>query len=178
VRPWLLIAIAVAATIATIATIAIWFVDVDLGRGSSGIIVMGVSSATSSRWAVTGTVASGLVLAALICGVMLTIARRPQAPKSPSIDAVQHAIRSSALLSLAGAALLSVASVATLPVARLANALTDDPAPIGTALGAVSGLLWVAGFAGVMLSLRSVPRTFPLRPHPTIVSDGLASDLA
>ena len=161
VRPWVTWWTAAMCALAALATLRFW----QLGRS-------GTDAAPTHGWTPSPALAAllvGLVLIAVAIqlAVATWTARRPVALSAPDVDAAQHAVRSAAIVSLAGCALMS-ASLATswtmIRVSWLASGRHDAWSNLHGAVHAIA----IAGVVvGLTLSLRSIPRFLPIaRPAP------------
>lgn len=155
VRPWVLVAMAASAA-ATIVALA-RFLQLD------AIHVDRVDP----PWVELDRTTAIVITAVLLLGAGITVvlgqflARRPQRVESSEIAAVEHAIRSSAIVSLTGCGLM-LTGVGTMFLATGVSWLASGTE---VALRSLHGWVHVIGFfatfTGLMLSWRAIPRFAP-----------------
>lgn len=153
-----------------ICTVAVAVVPSPAADTAGYISIAGVES-TDTRWLVVGAMTAALGLVAIMGLVARAVTRRPQRPASPAVDAVQHAIRSAAIVSFGGSALAVSSLAAAFALSRLALVADDLPHTVTTPLNLAYLVAMLMAFIGFGLSLRSIPRCFPLRPRTAIAAE-------
>jgi hypothetical protein len=118
---------------------------------------------------VAATVAA-LIAAALAMLVARRTARRPQPAEPAQFEAVHHAIRSAAIMSLLGAALMLVGLATINTASQTALIDTDQSEAVRWIHNTLAFTAFVAFVAGFLLSIRSIPRFgSPWRRVPVVV---------
>lgn len=160
VRPWL-----------PVSTVALWIGSIVAlvlahwadGSGSARLTELHFDLAVGS-WSEPALVSAIGVASAVIAVswvVATRLARRPQPEEAPDIEAVHHAIRSAAIMSLMGCALMASATSAAIASERL-NQMTDRASwPEDLLIQVLQYGALIGSFTGLMLSWRAIPRFAP-----------------
>lgn len=155
VRPWVLVAMAVSA-VSTLAALA-RFLELD-ALPRRGDDPSWVELDRTTAIVITSLVVIGAGATAVL-GQFL--ARRPQRIESNEIAAVEHAIRSSAIVSLTGCGLM-LTGVGTMFLMMRVSWLTGGTdVALRSLHGWVHTMGFFATFTGLMLSWRAIPRFAP-----------------
>lgn len=155
VRPWVLVAMAVSA-VSTLLSLA-RFLELDAFP----------SDRDDPSWVELDRTTAIVITSLLVLGAGTTVvlgqflARRPQRIESNEIAAVEHAIRSSAIVSLTGCGLL-LTGAGTMFLMMRVSWLTGGTDVVFRSLhGWVHVFGFAATFVGLMLSWKSIPRFAP-----------------